>query len=241
MKILFSLLAIGEKYSKSSIILIDELLSNTKHDVLVTTDSLDYYPRYSTRVTVREDLDKDILLNYGSEFNYNLKYNAFNNIPLGYDCIVYLDCDIKNKFWNKESDLLLEEILVNHDFIASRLNCTLQGELDQLARDGSCLFSHKIDSYEPQKWPDKTLYNSKLPSEHFFALKYDANKLVKFYEKWRELNFILQNQHDKGVKSWGDGFEIGISAYYAGYRDCYDLNFSEQQVKLGLIFNGNKI
>ena len=78
-----------------------------------------------------------------------------------------------------------------------------------------------------------------LPSEHFLIFKYNKEKLEKFAYKWGELNSILQNQ-DGGNGSWGDGFEIGISAKYAGYDNIFDLHSGDLQTQFGFIFNGNK-
>jgi len=237
--ILFTLLSIGEKYSKSSQRLIEELLSNTSYDILVSTDNVEYFPNYPKRVTIRQNIEKEAKLLYsGVEFNYNLKFHAFENIPEGYDIILYLDCDIKNNFWSKEGDSKLKTSFSNHDFVACRLNCILKNELSQLNSTGNCLFKHKILSYKADKWEDKSLYESKLPSEHFFGFKYDKNKLTKFYKKWRELNYQLQLVEE--ARSWGDGFEIGVAAFYAGYINSFEFSYTDQQLLLGLEFNGNK-
>lgn len=238
--VLFTLLSIGEKYSKSCQLLVEELLSNTTHNILISTDNVEYFPNYSKRVIVRQNIEKEAKLSLsGSEFNYNLKFHAFEDIPEGYDIILYLDCDIKNKFWSEEGESKLKASFTNHDFIACRLNCTLTNEIAQLNSTGNCLFKNKILSYKANEWEDKSLYESKLPSEHFFGFKYDKNKLTRFYKKWRELNYQLQSV--EGAQSWGDGFEIGVAAFYAGYKNSFEFTFTDQQLLLGLEFNGNKI
>lgn len=240
MKTLITLLSIGEKYSNSCKLLIDQLLQNTPYDILISTDDISFFPIYPERVTVRNNMEDGILLNYYTEFNYNLKFHAFKDLPEGYEIVLYLDCDIKNNFWDQKSTELIENILSNYDFVGTRFNCVLKNEIDQLAKTGNCLFKHKIDSYQVLKWEDTSLLEAKLPSEHFFGFKYDKVKLNLFYEKWRELNFLLQKDPVDN-RSWGDGFEIGIAAFHAGYTNVYDLEFGRQLTVLGLEFNGNKL
>jgi hypothetical protein len=81
--------------------------------------------------------------------------------------------------------------------------------------------------------------DSCLPSEHFLIFKYNKEKLETFANKWSELNGIMQSQNG-GNGSWGDGFEMGISAKYAGYDNLYDLNYGDLQNHFGFFFNGNK-
>jgi len=240
MKILFTLLSIGEKYSKSCTMLTQELLEYTPYDILISTNNLEYFPKYRQRVQVRENIESEVMLSYGSEFNYNLKYHAFKNIPEGYDAIIYLDCDIKSNFWTDKSTALIQELFLNHDFVATRLNCTITTQLKELDETGNCLFSHKLNSYDVKNWKNKSLYESKLPSEHFFGFRYNKQKLNTFYIKWRELNYQLQATGGTN-KSWGDGFEIGVAAYAAGYHNSYDLDFGRQQTILGFQLNGNKL
>ena len=109
----------------------------------------------------------------------------------------------------------------------------------ELNSTGNCLFKEKMSSYNVNEWEDKSLYESKLPSEHFLGFKYDKNKLTKFYKKWRELNYQLQLV--EGAASCQDGFEIGIAAFYAGYKNSLDFSFADQQLILGFEFNGNKL
>jgi hypothetical protein len=245
-KILFTFLAIStgvELYLKSSKKLISEILKNTQHDVLLTTNKLEYYDDInSSRFIVRDNVPKDSVFMYRGdvEFNYNLKYLAFKDLPEGYDVIFYIDGDIKNNFWNEESENKLKSLINSYDWVATRLNCVLRNEVIQYKTTGSALFKHKIESYEILKWNDNdTLMESHLPSEHFLIFKYNKEKLEKFATKWGELNLILQNKNG-GDGSWGDGFEMGISAKYAGYDNMYDLPPGNLEHDFGFIFNGNK-
>jgi hypothetical protein len=180
-------------------------------------------------------------LKYGSEFNYNLKYNAFENISSEYDVIIYLDCDIKLDGWDNNSENYIENIFKNHDFGATRLNCSMIDSINEYKKTGRTLFSHKINSYKIlEKYGDNDdIMSSLLPSEHFLIFKNDTDKIRKFYEKWKELNEYLQSINGNGG-SWGDGFEIGISARCAGFHNPIEINQGTWDCILGFKFNGNK-
>ncbi len=246
MKVLFTFLSIstgGDLYLKSSKKLIKQILENTRHDVLLTTNKLEYYDDIDdNRFIVRDNIPEDSVFMYRGdvEFNYNLKYLAFKDLPEGYDVIFYIDGDIKNNFWNEESENKLKLLINSYDWVATRLNCILKNEVIQYKTTGSSLFKHKIASYEILKWDENdTLMESHLPSEHFLIFKYDKEKLDRFAIKWAELNSILQNKNG-GDGSWGDGFEMGISANYAGYDNMCDLPSGDLENYFGFFFNGNK-
>ena len=223
--------------------LINELLLNTTHDILLTTNNVKFFDDIkNSRLIVRNNVPEDSILLYrgGSEFNYNIKYLAFKDIPEGYDIVFYVDGDIKSEFWNQVSEDRLNSLMGSYEWVATRLNCKLKNEVLQFKSTGGCLFSHKIKSYNILEWDiNDDLMESCLPSEHFLIFKYNKEKLEKFSYKWGELNSIMQNQ-DGGNGSWGDGFEIGISAKYARYDNMFDLHSGDLQSQFGFIFNGNK-
>lgn len=245
MKILFTILSIeddAKMYLTSAKTLTQEILNQTNHDVLISTNNVDFFSDIqSNRVIVRDNILKDSTLNYNSVFNYNLKHFAFENLPDGYDCIIYLDCDIKLDGWDNNSDLYINNLIDNYDFGATRLNCYLGKSITELKESGTTLFKHKIDSYKIREnhLESDDIMNSQLPSEHFLIFKYDKEKLKKFQEKWKEMNDYLQSINGDGG-SWGDGFEIGISARYAGFHKTIEVNHGAWNGTLKFVFNGNK-
>ena len=245
MKILFTILSIDSGniiYLQSAKRLINEILTQTEHDILVSTNNLNFFEDVlSERVLLRNNIDASCILKYGSEFNYNLKYNAFENISNKYDIIIYLDCDIKLDGWNHDSENHIRNIFKNHDFGATRLNCSMIDSINEYKKTGKTLFSHKINSYKIlEKYSDNDdIMSSLLPSEHFLIFKNNTDKIRKFYEKWKELNEYLQSINGEGG-SWGDGFEIGISARYAGFNNPIEIDQGTWNSILGFKFNGNK-
>jgi hypothetical protein len=245
MKILFTILSIEDDvkmYLTSAKTLTQEILNQTNHDVLISTNNVEFFSDIqSNRVIIRNNILKDSKLRYGSEFNYNLKHFAFENLPEGYDCLIYLDCDIKLEGWNNNSESYIMDIMDNYDFGATRLNCYLGESIRELNETGRTLFSHKINSYKINEnyVESDDIMNSQLPSEHFLIFKYEIEKLKKFQERWKEMNDYLQSINGYGG-SWGDGFEIGISARYAGFHNTIEVSQGIWNGILGFIFNGNK-
>jgi hypothetical protein len=245
MKILFTLLSLdcgNMMYLQSAKRLVNEVLEQTNHDVLLSTNNLEFFNDIiSERFFIRNNIDESSIFKYNSEFNYNLKYHAFKDIPVNYDVIIYLDCDIKLEYWTINSDNLINEYMSIYDFGATRLNCSMGGSVQEYRETGRTLFSHKLHSYNIlENYSDSDdIMNSLLPSEHFLILKNDTEKVVKFYEKWKELNNHLQSVDGSGG-SWGDGFEIGVSARHSGFHKTIEINQGMWDSVLGFKFNGNK-
>jgi hypothetical protein len=246
MKILFTLTSIkvkNDNYLISAKNLAKEIISKTNHDVLISTNQVDFFSDIkSNRCTVRDNIIKNIKLTHGPEFNYNLKHHAFKNIDEKYDFIVYLDCDIKMLSWSEESEDFFITTMKNFDFGADRLSCKLLNEVQELKKEKRCLFKHKIINHDilTKYSMEDDIMESLLPSEHFLILKNDPIKIKKFQQKWEEMDYHLQGKNCSSC-SWGDGFEIGIAARYAGYHKTINLNSGYWNGKLGLQFNGNKI
>lgn len=245
MKTLFTLLSIdcGNKlYLQSAARLVTELLAQTRHDVLLSTNNTDFFNNIkSERLIVRNNIDELSIFKYGSEFNYNLKYHAFQDISPDYDIIIYLDCDVKLDKWTEKSDEFINRTFDEFDFGATRLNCSLIGSVDEYLKTGKTLFSHKINSFKIlEKYNnDDDIMFSLLPSEHFLIFRNDSEKIKNFYLKWKELNDYLQDINGEGG-SWGDGFEIGISARYSKYHKAIEISQGIWDSVLGFKFNGNK-
>lgn len=246
MKVLFTLLSISHNsdtmYLEACKTLSNEILLQTNHNILISTNNVDFFSDLpKNRVTVRNNILPNSTIKYSNEFNYNLKHHAFMDIPTKYDCLIYLDCDVKLSGWSEKSDELVEDIINKYDLGADRVGCVLRDEVSYFLNEENCLFKHKINSYEilTRYKQDDDIYNSQLPSEHFLIIKNDDNKIKKFQEKWQEMNDFLQSKNGDGG-SWGDGFEIGVSARYAGMTSIYNTSSGLWDGVLGFKFNGNK-
>lgn len=245
MRILFTIISIdsgNDFYLSAAKRLINELLEKTPYDVLVSTNNDNYFSDViSDRCIVRNNIRENSILKYGTEFNYNLKHHAFLEIPEKYDYIIYIDGDIKLMKWDEETENFINGEMSNYDFFGDRLNAVLIDEVNRFIKNEPCLFSHKIKSYDimDRFEIDDEIMMSRMPSEHILILKNDPEKIMKFQEKWEELNEYLQSKNGVGG-SWGDGFEIGISSNYAGFNQYFNLSPYYWSSVLGFEFNGNK-
>jgi hypothetical protein len=248
MKILFTILVIDTNipgqgfYLDSAKRLSTEILSQTTHDLYITTNNVSFFDTIkSNRLTIRNNININNILFYNTEFNFNLKHYAFLDINSIYDYIIYLDCDIKLDRWKENSDKFMNDMMSHYEFGADRTNCTLSSQVEEFQNTGNALFKHKIQSYDILKRfaLSEDIYHSVLPSEHFLILKNIPEKIQKFQQKWSELDLYLQNKNGEGG-AWGDGFEIGISARYAGLHNILTLNPFYWKETLGFQFNGNK-
>lgn len=246
MNLLFTLLSIdtGNKhYLISAKKLIQEILLQTKHDILLSTNNVEFFSDIvNTRLTVRNNIESSSIFVFNGGFNYNLKHHAFMDVPKEYDGIIYLDCDIKLDGWSDESDKYVLMLLQNYSFGADRTCCLLKDEVERYLTDTPCLFKHKIKAYEITEHFLLTddIMNSRLPSEHFLVLKNEPMYISKFQKKWKELNDLLQCKNGADG-AWGDGFEIGIAARYAGFHSILNVGGGDWNTILKFKFNGNKI
>lgn len=244
MNIVFTFLAINcgnPMYLEASSNLINEIIEQTNFDIILTTNEPKYFSnKPKERVHIREITDKSISFKFDSGFNYNLKYLCFENIPSKYDAVIYLDGDIKLNGFRDESINLIKNILTENEVIGTRFNAVLRDEFNYYTNNISDLFTHKIKTYEIDKYEltDK-IFNSRLPSEHFLILKNVPNKVSKFAEHWASMNKILEKKNGIGGAHC-DAFEIGISLNEANFEKIYDIQFGDSMTILGFIFNGNK-
>jgi hypothetical protein len=245
MRKLFLLLSLNvgdPMYLSATRRLIDEILRQTTHDILVTTNELSFFADVDNpRVKVRNNVPPNIVLRYQTEFNYNAKYLCFKDVPTDYDALIYLDGDIRIDGYTEASDAYIDELLTHHEMAASRTNAIMRDEL-HYHKTAHCTFSHKFIIYEyilslPESDP---VMEAQLPSEHFLIFKNIPEKIKAFGDKWDALDKILQEKNQfGGYSSCCDGFEIGIAANHAGFK-MQEITNADSQIVLGMHFNGNK-
>lgn len=247
MRLLFTIISIESRlshYLESAKLLTNEILNKTKHDVIISTNRPDYFDNLkSDRLVIRNNIRENSIIDYPSgEFNYNLKHHAFLELPENYDYIIYLDCDIKLHNWTEKSDEWFINEMEGFDFAADGLNRDLKNMFQWFLNDEDCLFKHKLNSYDFKdryKIEDELINNTFLPSEHILIFKNEPKKIKSFQESWEKQNNYLQDKNG-GNGSWGDGFEIGVSAFDAGFNKIKHLGTNYWKELFGFEFNGNK-
>ena len=221
--------------------LIDEILEQTDFDIILTTNRIDSFEdKPIERVKIRNIKYSDLVFSFDMGFNYNLKFLCFEDIPEIYDYLIYLDGDIKLEGWGINSINLIEQLLQSSEVIGTRFNAVLKNEYQHYLDGIGHTFSHKIHSYEIEKYElNDDIFESRLPSEHFLILKNIPSKMNIFANHWKDMNYYLQSKNGMGG-SHCDAFEIGISLRKASFNDIHDMSYGTSVVDLGFKFNGNK-
>lgn len=246
MKTLFTVVAFSIKgldnYLESAKKLAENIISNSPHDILITTNKKEYFKDIeSSRVIVREHSDPDLKFIINSEFNYNSKYEAFINLPQGYDVIFYVDCDIKLTHWDDKTEEYLKDFFSKYDFGATRLNATFNYHYHSYKETKQDLFWHKFEGHELLNVDSNdVIFSAVFPSEHYLIFKYNKEALEKFAQEWKKLSFFLQNK-DNPYGTLCDGFEIGLALARANITNVKEIHWVDHVVILGLQFNGNRL
>jgi len=233
MKYVFNTLSIGENHTRDyTCKLVNDILTKTNHDFLITTDVPNIITDKfdSSRVKIHEIKKSDYKIRLftnecklGSDFNFNLKYLCFEKlIGTDYDYIINTDCDNSVEWFNDDE---VDEFLNNeykdrgYDFFAPRADWLFGGYLQEYySQDNKQLglMWHKILNYNITLDDYERVKDIPMPAEHVLVIK-NNEKLEKFFNNWKEYHDKLANlEFTHGT--WAEGFEIGASAYFAGYK-----------------------
>jgi hypothetical protein len=81
-----------------------------------------------------------------------------------------------------------------------------------------------FDNKTIKQYPNHPWGGAGLPAEYLLLFYNTNNKLRKMVEQWKFFHDYLVNR-DYSYGTWAEGFEIGISAYLAGFNS-YDISFT---------------
>lgn len=233
----------AEIYATFAKRLINDVITKTQHDIMITTNEpqhfIDESNQYADRVLIRtEKLDHHKLV--VGVFNQLLKFYSIKNIDSKYDWVLYLDCDAGfTGDWN-ESDIVSQISqweLQGYDMLGTRTNAVLRNELkdheDKLTEynkqvssgntsfyNRGNLFSQKFVFYKvssqhgPQEW-----FDAKLPSEHVLLIQ-NNQKLSTMCDIFEKFCYQFESQAtlEHPITVDMEAFEIGVSALLAGYN-----------------------
>tara|TARA_R110000796_G_C14564482_1_gene435184 strand:+ start:1296 stop:2060 length:765 start_codon:yes stop_codon:yes gene_type:complete len=229
----------SEIYTTFAKRLINDVLTKTPYDVMVTTNRSDLFDdvSQSERVfIVQNDLESH--RTHVGAFNQLLKFTAIKNINPKYDWVLYLDCDAGfiDKVDPTEIDDFIERS--DEDFIALRTDATYDDALNkynQSKEQGTHeLFDNKFKFYgENTKWS-----GAKLPSEHILLIK-NNEKLPRMAEEFEKFCTKFETQQEPHIVTFDmESFEIGISAHLSGFN-VREMGWANQQSILKVGFNAN--
>lgn len=250
-KILVSAISIVNPIKKGSEIytifakrLINDVISKTPYDVLISTNRIDLFEdiiqENNNRVTIRQ-VDLQNHKTHVGVFNQLLKFYAIKDIDKKYDWVLYLDCDAG--FTESVNPELIDEFLTKHennhiDFLGTRVNATYANAekefLDSQKNNTKHLFDQKFLFYgiNPD-WRPATL-----PSEHILILK-NSSKINVMCKEFEKFCTLFETQDSKHPITWDmEAFEIGVSAFIAGYN-VEELGWGNhcELLKVGFNFN----
>jgi hypothetical protein len=231
----------AEIYATFTQRLINDVMTKTPYDIMVTTNEPEHYEsqkeQYGDRLIIRTELLENHRLVVGV-FNQLLKFYTIKDIDSKYNWVLYLDCDagltdewnideIKHQINEWESQgydmlgtrtnaVLISELLEHERILKEHEDEIAKGNLDHYNR--GTLFSNKFLFYEvssvngPTDW-----FDAKLPSEHVFLVKNNENlnKMANIFEEFCN-KFETQGEYPVTVDM--EAFEIGVSAKLAGYN-----------------------
>jgi hypothetical protein len=175
------------------------------------------------------------------DFNFNMRYLCLEHVSNIQDSVViFTDCDNSFDWWDKEEVIKFIELNEQNgfDFFGPRTdyklidvfkvfntNCAMNPLIHNLDYDKCTIMWHKLFNYDLVDMNTYTVIDfenhiwkdSPLPAEYLLIFNNKNNKLYKMVEKWKWFHDYLVNK-DYSFGTWAEGFEIGVSANYAGFK-----------------------
>lgn len=214
MKYLFTTLAVGKPYLENAIDCYLQMSKVLNCDFNITTNE-------ELKNISNINFDYFSLNRYhddrpGFSFYLNLKVLALKYaLDKGYDFVIYNDADWRpTKNLTKQKMFTLFEYMRDKDFDMLFERPAKIGYYKEHLDE--CFFKEKLDDYnvfEHKKWDGAHVMN-----EQFLVLKVNW-KFRLFVRRWEQyLWYTIAND----IRSYPDGFEIGVSAYETDMKTDYD-------------------
>lgn len=221
--------------------LVNDVLSKTPYDVRVNTNARELFEEQVNKNPDRVSIYYDPLDTHSVKlkaFNQLLKFFAIKDIDEKYDYVLYLDCDAG--FINTVNPEVVDNYISEfekqgYDMCATRTNATYKEELERFRNKIDSIFNPKFKYYGV----DENLIGAVFPSEHILLLK-NSEKLKKMCKVFEDFCFKFEEQLETGIFLTEDmeAFEIGVSAFKAGYKPFDMSNYAHHHI-LCVGFNSN--
>jgi hypothetical protein len=233
----------SEIYTTFAKRLIDDVLTKTPWDIMVSTNRGDLFQDISSdRLTINEDKLENHKTHVGA-FNQLLKFISIKDIDPLYDYVLYMDCDagfVDNVNLDDVDRMINYWESLGHDMVALRTDATYdlsEKEFNE-TKDSETwprpLFNNKFKFYGVRpEWR-----GSKLPSEHVFLVK-NSEKLQVMANYFEDLCTLFETQDENNPITFDmEAFEIGVSAHSAGYN-MGEMGWANQSSIFKIGFNAN--
>jgi len=212
-KHLYCTLAVGERYLKSALKMVETLnkVSNDHHFLIVTHAEIPDVPPNTTI----EILPEDKVLFLGECFNYMLKYYPlYMASKTNYENIIFIDADwrIRKEYNAKRVNELFEHMDKENLDILFERPCNIG---DGKKNSQECIFYHKIDFY---KLLETDEYDAGYFCNEQFLVFKNNDKFKVFVEKFKELYY-----HGTKHELWpfAEGLEMGMSMAVAKLKGAW--------------------
>jgi hypothetical protein len=214
----------SEIYATFAKRLINDVLTKTPYDIMITTNNVDNFSDVinlnNPRVIIRHELLENHKTHIGA-FNQLLKFYSIKNIDKKYDWVLYLDCDaglVDSIDVNRLESQIDYWDSKNNDMLALRTDATYieseQQYLEHLKNNSYHLFDAKFKFYgiNPE-WR-----GSCFPSEHVLFIK-NNKKMEIMCREFESFCTQFETQDPQHPITFDmEAFEIGVSAFIAGYN-----------------------
>ncbi len=233
----------SEIYTTFAKRLVDDVLTKTPYDIMVTTNSPESFSEINNdRVIIRNEPLENHKTHVGA-FNQLLKFYSIRNIDKKYDWVLYLDCDA-GFTTSIDVDVLEQQITdwesQGYDMVALRTDATYDWAekefLDTVDFNAypRPLFNNKFKFYGTHdSWK-----GAKLPSEHILLMK-NISKMEIMSQEFENFCTKFETQDPNNIITYDmEAFEIGVSAHLAGYN-VGEMNWGKQTDILKVGFNYN--
>jgi hypothetical protein len=248
MKMLITTLSLGAEYtSEYTLRLIEDTLALTDLDIYITTNCGDIIREKfgkNERIKLQEIKLEDVQIRVpigpnkaADDFNFNVRYLCLEHVKDIEDAlIIFTDCDNSLDWWDKTEIEQCTRSWVEQgfDFFGPRTGYNVQTAIDSFNKQcetdeahyqSSTLFWHKFFNYDmitEQPLRIKNPVNhpwglAGMPSEYLLLFYNREGRLKKLVEQWKWFHDYLINR-DYSWGTWAEGFEIGVSAYVAGFK-----------------------
>lgn len=248
MKKALTTLSLGVEYTTEyTLRLIEDVLKLSTLDMYITTNCRDVIEKkYGVHDRIKiKDVDlKDIKIRIpigvnkaADDFNFNVRYLCLEHVMnLNDTLIIFTDCDNSFDWWDEKAidQFIRDQYSQGYDFFGPRTDYCLQlaidafntqCEKDETQYQASTLFWHKFFNYDmlehtPLRVKDPVNHkwgSAGLPSEYLLIFYNHNEKLKKLVEQWKWFHDYLVNR-EYSWGTWAEGFEIGVSAYVAGFK-----------------------
>jgi hypothetical protein len=214
----------SEIYATFAKRLINDVLTKTPYDVMITTNNIDNFSDIiesnNERVIIRHEKLENHKTHVGA-FNQLLKFYSIQNIDKKYDWVLYMDCDaglIEPIDIDKLENQINHWESIGHDMLALRTNATYiesEKQYSEHLENGSYhLFDPKYRFYGVRpEWR-----GSCFPSEHVLLMK-NNEKLEVMCREFESFCTQFETQDESHPITFDmEAFEIGVSAFLSGYN-----------------------